>query len=138
MTNTTTPDPAAALAAELGTIREMAAQITDDHAVADCTADLGSRCTGHDAERLADAVEKVLTRHKPGRNVITGSVCKHHENHPFFSVTAREAADVAACKSCKATVYVSCDGCGPQMPLDRCPERLDITTALMAEETASA
>lgn len=48
------------ITAELGTIREMAAQITGDHAIADCTADLGARCTGHDAQRLADAIDAVL------------------------------------------------------------------------------
>ena len=53
------PDPDL-LAAELAGIRERAAQITGDHDVAVCIADLGGPCSGHDAERLADAVEAVL------------------------------------------------------------------------------
>jgi hypothetical protein len=50
------PDP---LAAELAGIRDRASQITDDHDVAVCIADLGGPCSGHDAERLAAAVERV-------------------------------------------------------------------------------
>lgn len=55
------PDPGP-LAAELAAIRERASQITDDHDVAVCIADLGGPCSGHDAERLADVVERVLAR----------------------------------------------------------------------------
>lgn len=62
MVDTTTPDPVTALAAELGTIREMADQLTGDgHTVAECTGDLSNRCTGHDAERMADVLERLLT-----------------------------------------------------------------------------
>lgn len=51
------------LAAELAGIRERASQLTDDgHDTALCTADLGGPCTGHDAERLADATEAMLTQ----------------------------------------------------------------------------
>lgn len=54
------------LAAELAAIRETASQITrDGHDEAECSADLGRRCTGHDAERLLAAVEAVLARHNP-------------------------------------------------------------------------
>jgi len=50
------------LAAELAAIREMASQITrDGHTEAECVADLGHTCTGHDAERLADVAEVALT-----------------------------------------------------------------------------
>jgi hypothetical protein len=48
------------LAAELAGIRDRASQITHDHDVAECIADLGGPCSGHDAERLADVVEAAL------------------------------------------------------------------------------
>jgi hypothetical protein len=54
------PDP---LAAELAAVRDRAAQITGDHDPADCIGDLGGPCSGHDAERLADAVEAGLDGH---------------------------------------------------------------------------
>jgi hypothetical protein len=125
------------LSAELGTIREMAAQITDDHTEADCTADLGVRFTGHDAERTADALDAVLARHGPGRFVITGKLCREHENHRHFSITVFEAADVHLCPSCTATVYVSCAACGDHVPLDRCPDRVAITEALTGKAGSS-
>jgi hypothetical protein len=55
-----TPDP---LAAEIAGIRDRASQITGDHDVAVCIADLGGPCSGHDAERLADVAEAVLAIH---------------------------------------------------------------------------
>jgi len=49
------------VATRLVEIRKMASQITDDgHVPAECTADLGAPCTGHDAERVAGVVEAVL------------------------------------------------------------------------------
>lgn len=53
-----TPDP---LAGELATIKERASQITDEHGPGDCDLN-GGPCTGHDAERLAAAVEAVLAQ----------------------------------------------------------------------------
>jgi hypothetical protein len=122
------------LSAELGTIREMAAQITDDHTEADCAADLGVRCTGHDAERMADALDAVLERHRPGRYVVLGGTCLVHENHRHFSITAIEAASVDNCQDCEATTYLSCAVCGDHVPLVRCPDRAAITEALTAKE----
>ena len=43
------------------------------------------------------------------------------------------AADVTACPDCPATVYVSCAGCGPHVPLDSCPVRTAISAALLGE-----
>ena len=54
------PETRASLAAELAGIRDRASQITGDHDVAVCIADLGGPCSGHDAERLADVVGAVL------------------------------------------------------------------------------
>ena len=53
------PETRASLAAELAAIRRRADQITCDHEDGDCQLG-GETCTGHDAERLADAVERVL------------------------------------------------------------------------------
>jgi hypothetical protein len=122
------------LAAELGTIREMAAQITDDHTEADCAAGLGVRCTGHDAERMADALDKVLERHGPGRYVVLGGTCLVHENYRYFSITAIEAAAVDACQDCEGATYLSCAACGDHVPLDRCPDRVAITAALTSKD----
>ncbi len=120
------------LAAELAAIREMADQITGDgHIEEECGGDLGRTCTGHDAERLARAVEAVLAPHQAGRFVVLGRLCKAHSSHGHFSITATEAAQIPACPDCSASVYVSCAGCGPQMALDQCPTRLAITTELL-------
>ncbi len=48
------------LAAELVAIRERAEQITDDHDEDDCDLN-GARCTGHDAVRLLDGYEELIT-----------------------------------------------------------------------------
>jgi len=60
--------------------------------------------------RLVKAIEAALKPHQPGRNRLSGALCSVHENHRFFSITQREADDVAACPDCPATVYTSCDG----------------------------
>jgi hypothetical protein len=79
---------------------------------------------------LLAAVEGVLAQHQPGRAVILGALCTRHEAHRHFSITSAEAADVMACPDCAAAVYVSCTGCGPQVPLDSCPARVIISREL--------
>ena len=123
------------LAVKLAAIRERAEQITTEHDEGDCDLN-GDTCTGHDAERLLAAVEALLAPHQPGCAVILGALCLYHAGHRFFSITSAEAADVAACPDCTATVYVSCAGCGTQVPLDSCPVRSAATTALLREDTA--
>ena len=70
-----TPDP---LATEIAGIRERASQITAAHDPAECIADLGGPCSGHDAERLADAVEALqdaLHRHQHKLTDSRGDCC---------------------------------------------------------------
>lgn len=86
-----------------------------------------------DVPRLSAAVEAVLKPHQPGPVVILGALCPRHENHRYFSITAVEAADVAACQECGATVYDSCTGCGPQVRLDSCPVRAAISGELLSK-----
>ena len=100
------------LTAALGQIRNRAEQITREHDPADCIADLGGTCTGHDAERLLAVADAVLELHQPGSIAIAGALCPRHENHRFFSISSTEAADVEACPDCPAAVYVTCTGCG--------------------------
>lgn len=90
--------------------------------------------SARDVPRLLAAVEAVLKDHQTGRVTVLGSLCERHENHRYFSITATEATDVRACPDCTATVYDSCTGCGPQVPVDRCPPRNAITCALLGEE----
>ena len=85
------------------------------------------------APRLLAAVEAVLAQHQPGRVLITGALCPRHENHRHFSITGTEAASVRDCPDCAASVWTSCAGCPPQMPLDSCPVRSAISAALMDE-----
>ena len=82
-------------------------------------------------------VDAVLNLHQPGRIVISGSLCKRHENHRFFSITATEADDVRACPDCKATVYNACTGCGPHVSVDACPVRAAITRELSGKEAGN-
>ncbi len=86
-----------------------------------------------DVPRLLAALDAVLKPHQPGRFVVFGSVCKRHENHPHFSITAAEAAHVQDCQDCTATVYRSCAGCGSQVPVEQCPVRNAIATAMSGE-----
>lgn len=96
--------------------------------------EIRDREQSRDVPVLVAAVEAVLKDHQPGRVTVLGSLCERHENHRHFSITATEAADVRACQACAATVYDSCTGCGPQVPVDRCPARNAITRALLGEE----
>jgi hypothetical protein len=89
-----------------------------------------------DVPLLLGAVEAVLKLHQPGRIMIFGYTCERHEAHRFFSITATEADDVRACPDCKATVYNSCTGCGPQVSVDACPVREAITSALTGAQPA--
>ena len=95
------------------------------------------RVAYEDTPRLLAAVEAVLAPHQPGCAVILGALCPRHEAHRFFSVTADEAADVAACPDCTATVYVSCAGCAGRIPLDSCPGRRVITAELTGEDAGN-
>lgn len=83
--------------------------------------------------RYRKAVEAVLAQHQPGRVAILGALCSRHKDHRYFSITSTEAADVAACPDCAPHVYVSCEGCGPQKPLDSCPVRSAIIRELPGE-----
>jgi hypothetical protein len=130
------PDP---LAAELAGIRERASQITDDHDVADCIADLGGPCSGHDAERLADVVEAVLGRHQP-KTVTVREMCAAHGwgTKAGHSVPLGDfRAEVDACPDCVKREQVTCTGCNPECPDDnlweKCPERAAITSKLLSE-----
>jgi hypothetical protein len=89
-----------------------------------------------DVPRLLAAVEAVLARHRAGRIAILGMLCPRHDAHRYFSITHTEAADVAACPQCSATVYDSCAACGPQMRLDSCPVRTAISAALLTPPPA--
>ena len=84
--------------------------------------------------RLLKAVDDVLKPHQPGPVTIFGSLCKRHENHRYFSITATEADDVRACPDCEATAYASCSGCGHPVPVDSCPVRAAIGAALTGKE----
>lgn len=97
-------------------------------------AELIAHCR-EDLARLLAGYYVLLKAHQPGRFVIAGSVCKRHESHPHFSITAAEAADVQACAACKATVYRQCTGC--TAPVDQCAIRSAIAAALAGEETPS-
>jgi hypothetical protein len=55
-------DLAADLAVELAGIRRRAEQLTGDHNPDGCDLN-GETCTGHDAERLLEAVEQVIRYH---------------------------------------------------------------------------
>ena len=79
-------------------------------------------------------LDAVLDQHRPGRIAILGSLCGSHESHRFFSITHIEAADVAACPDCTATVFDSCAGCGTSVRLDQCPARAAISRALLGED----
>jgi hypothetical protein len=87
--------------------------------------------------RLLAAAQAALEPHRPGRIVIIGDLCNRHEAHRRFSITSTEAAHIVACADCPATAYLSCDGCGIGMPLDRCPARAAITRALLGSEEGS-
>ena len=87
-----------------------------------------------DVPLLLGAVERLLEDHRPGRIVIYGSLCRHHENHRYFSITSTEADDVRACPDCTATVYASCTGCGPQVSADACPVRATIGRGLAGKD----
>jgi hypothetical protein len=116
----------------------------DEIALVDCAGDLRLEQELADAEfiaesrtaipRLLAAVEAALKLHGPGCVTILGALCKRHENHRFFSITATEADDVRACRDCEATVYTSCAGCGTGASVEACPTRAAITTALAGEE----
>jgi hypothetical protein len=123
-------DPAVLLAM----FRDRAEDLTD-HDDERC-ADPQKSCTGHDALRMADALDAILKQHQPGRIVLFGSLCERHESHRYFSITATEAADVQACPDCSATVCNSCTGCGPSVSIDSCPARNAITSALTGEVTS--
>lgn len=121
------------LATWLTGARERASQITDEHGPDDCDLN-GETCTGHDADRMLKALEAVLAPHEPGRRIVTGSLCASHETHRYFSITATEAAGVTNCPDCKATVYASCRACGEYVPVDRCPVREAVASALLGED----
>jgi hypothetical protein len=87
-----------------------------------------------DVPRLLAAVTDLLALHQPGVVVILGDLCKQHENHRFFSITATEAAGVRDCPDCQATVYNACTGCPSPSRLDRCHARQAIARALLGEE----
>lgn len=125
----TTPDP---LAGELAAIRERASQITDEHGPGDCDLN-GGPCTGHDAERLAAAVEAVLALHQPGPFVILGYLCPAHASHRHFSITDPEAAGVRACPDCTADARRSCKGCDGRP----CPTYRAVAAALMGEASGA-
>lgn len=83
-----------------------------------------------DVLRLLAIPEALLKAHQPGTNVIFGGLCKRHENHRFFSITATEAQDVRDCGDCEAAVDRACTGCVPQVDVRRCPVRALIAAAL--------
>jgi hypothetical protein len=87
-----------------------------------------------DEARLVAAVEKVLEPHRPGRVTILGALCGRHENHRHFSITRTEAEGIRSCPDCKATVYTSCAGCGPQVSAEECRVRAAITAELTKGE----
>lgn len=125
-------DKVTAALEEIGYLHAVASALqADESAVA---FDLGTIARRFD--RTLTALEALAKPHQPGRHVVFGDVCQRHEYHPYFSITALEAADVKACPDCKATVYVSCAGCGPQVSLDACPVRQTITRELTGEETS--
>ena len=77
----------------------------------------------------------LLKAHQPGRFVIAGETCKHHEVHRHFSIDGNEAASVRDCPDCTATVYRQCTGC--PVPVDHCTIRSAIAAALSGEEVPS-
>jgi hypothetical protein len=123
------------LAAEIAGIRERASQITGDHDPAECIADLGGPCSGHDAERLADAVERVLARHQP-RTVTVREMCLRHASGAWDGVrTVGQQFD--ACPDCTKREQVECTGCNPLCPDDNrwpCEDVRVITRELLAKE----
>lgn len=122
------------VATYLAEVRERAAG--EIRSVAYIPGDVRWSC--NDIPRLLAAVEAVLKQHQPGRVVILGACCSRHEAHRHFSITSTEAADVSACPECSATVYVSCTGCGVDIPLNSCPARTAISRALLGEGGSSA
>ena len=105
-----TPFP---LAAELAGIRERASQITGDHDPAECIADLGGPCSGHDAERLADVAEALLAPHVP---VDRGRV-------------------TPCCEGCEKECCASPADCHEWI---ECPVRETITRELLGKEATDA
>jgi hypothetical protein len=87
------------------------------------------------AGQLLKALDAVLELHQPGVFAITGSLCKYHENHRYFSITATEAADVRACPDCRATADRSCTCGGMAYP---CANVRAISRALLGEERPDA
>lgn len=132
MPDTTPSSPASAA---LDEIKERARVAADDKqdGVALWIGALGA--SQEDVPRLVAAIEAVLAPHQPGRVQILGHLCKHHENHRYFSITSTEADHVRACPDCTATVYTSCAGCGIGMSVDECPVREAITRELAKGET---
>lgn len=92
-------------------------------------------CQG-DVAALVNAVRAVLELHSPGPVQLFGQLCAAHASHRYFSITSAEAADVAACPKCLASVTFPCAGCGTNCPVDRCPTRAAISSALTGEEGA--
>ena len=90
-----------------------------------------SREPAGDVRRLLAVVEAALALHAPGPVQLLGSLCAAHANHRYFSITATEAADVAACPKCSASVSFPCTGCGTNGSVDRCPTRAAISAALL-------
>lgn len=84
-----------------------------------------------DVPRMERALRAVLAPHEPGPVTILGALCARHKAHRHFSITAAEAADVEACEGCRATVWVSCDGCGPHVPLASCSVRRRASAELL-------
>lgn len=85
---------------------------------------------------LLGAVIAVLEDHRPGRIAILGRLCRHHENHRYFSITSTEADGVRACPDCTATVYSACTGCGQQVSADACPVRSAIGRELAGKDSS--
>ena len=89
-----------------------------------------------DLRRTVKALEAVLALHQPGPVAVLGHLCPGHENHRYFSITRAEAADVAACPDCTASVYDTCTGCGSKARLDQCPVRRAVAAALNPQEVS--
>jgi hypothetical protein len=103
----TDPDP---LAGELAAITDRAANELEKWLL-NPEPSGGIHMSAHDVPRLLKAVDAVLARHQPGPVLILGALCHQHEDYRYFSITAPEAATIAACPDCAATVCKSCSGC---------------------------
>lgn len=83
-----------------------------------------------DVPRLLAVVETILGPHQPGPVKIWGHLCPAHEACRMFSIDRAEMASIQACSACRANVFVSCAGCGPEVSHESCRARERAVSAL--------